>query len=125
MWSEGSINGGACIDGTIEDAEGKHEGFLNLDCEGFTGVEDFVQECCRVFEFEIFMGDSADRLNIFIAGGLLTNKYVLELDRMSSLREREDSIGNTLDETVCNMSPGWNETVQFGGDGRIASSRPQ
>ena len=53
---EGPSNGLTSIDGTVEDEEGKQENFLNLDCEGINGVEEYVQEWGRVFEFEIFMG---------------------------------------------------------------------
>ena len=69
MLTEGSSNGPACIDGAIEAADGEQERFLNLGCEGFTGVEEFVQEWGRVFEFQI-MGATGDLLNIFIAEGL-------------------------------------------------------
>ena len=41
----------------------------------------------------------------------MTIKYVPAFDRMSSLRESEDVIGNTLVETVTIMSRGCNETV--------------
>ena len=63
--SKGSSYGPACIDGEIEGADGEQESFLNLGCEGFTGVEEFVQGWGRVYDFEI-RGATSDLLRIYI-----------------------------------------------------------
>ena len=47
-------NGLACVNGAVQGAEGKQEGFLHLLWECFNGAVEFVQEWGRVIDFEIF-----------------------------------------------------------------------
>ena len=68
---EGPCNGPTRVYGTVEDEDGNQEGFLNLQCECFNGMEEYVQERGDVFEFEIFMCASGDGLNMFIPGWLI------------------------------------------------------
>ena len=69
-----------------------------------------MQEWGRVYDFEI-RGATSDLRRIYIGQGLKSITYVASFDRMSSLRESGDVIGNTLVETVIITSRGSNETV--------------
>ena len=112
-------NGLACVNGAVQGAEGKQEGFLHLLWECFNGAVEFVQKWDLVIEFEIFKGASGNLLNRHLPGEFRTITHYLKSDRMGNVRESQDYASYTGVEAVyitclcCNESGQREELVEM------------